>query len=250
MTATASTTDDVVELHRDAWLRDAASAVMTLDPAGFTTGRLHVFDIGQLGGPAEGYFGFTAGAQLHELARDHLPSDDTECIAAVAVSVAAIARNGVPAMLRLSRGDDIDQIGEAVAAITGHEYAHVIDSLASDYTMPAGATLESIVASLTDGRAHAGQRSSHTAGWVRAYAHLVLRAAGRRHAGVWSGRFVLDVEAAMPLPHDAYFNALRPELFAHRLDASLLDILRTPAPAAFLALFDERDAARPATQET
>lgn len=231
--------DELVERNRDAWLRDAETLLMSLDPRAYADGStLHVIDFRAVGAPRRGFLGFAAGAQLHELARDLLPESAAPA-AAVAVNVDRIART-LPADSLAARDDEtIDRIRAAVAAVAAHELAHVLDDQALGGRLPPGATLEQVVRSLSDGRSTAPEhyRKAHSPGWVRAYLHLVFRAASVPHRKVWIERAAIDVAVAMPLAADAYLDALQDEILAHGIDDRLVDILRTPAPADFLSLF-------------
>lgn len=229
--------DELIAANREAWLREAEATLVELDPHGFAAGTLHVLDFTELGAPAEGYLGFTAGAQLHELIADRLPR---HAAAAVAVNVDRIARTRSAVDASAERGAMPGTIRAAVAAIAAHELAHVLDALAAGDRLPPGTTLASIVGSLTTGRAAAEARGStmHSPGWLRAYLHLLTRASSRHDADAWLSGFVRDVHAVMPHSASAYFDALRPELIRCRRDARLVEILREPAPPDFLSLFD------------
>lgn len=242
--------DAVIGEHRDAWLRDAAATLMALDPRAYADGStLYVLDARNLGAPEAGYLGFTAGAQLHELATDFLPPGDAA--AAVAVNVDRIARTIPAGFLPTGAVDTIDVARAAVAAVAAHELAHVLDAQAARHRLPPGATLEQVLRSLADGRATAAahRKATHSPGWLRAFIHLAVRASSRPHHRVWLGSLVRDVEAT--LPHDAgtYLDALRDELARYRLDARLVDVLRTPAPAGFLSLFTDNPPGYPRGKE-
>lgn len=239
---------EVIEANREAWLRDAELVLMRLDPAAYADGgTLHLIDFRQLGAPATGFLGFVAGAQLHELARDHLPVDaQATASAAVAVNVERIAR------ITADEGPiSPDAIGAAVAAVATHELAHVIQAQATGERLPEGATIEQVVRSLTDGRSTAKPHHSkaHSAGWCRAYLHLLFRSSRLPHADAWRRQFAIDIGAVLPLDPGTYLDALAPEIMAKRSRDRLVDILRTPAPAGFLKLFDSLDAAIPANEE-
>jgi hypothetical protein len=239
--------DELVEAHRETWLREAEATVSALDPRAYSTGgSLHVLDFRALGAPEKGYLGFTADAELHEIAADFItPRPDAVPVAAVAVNVHAIAST-----MPEEAAGQVEAIGAAVAAVAAHELAHVVDAQATGRRLSSGATLEQVVRSLTDGRAAdpARRSASHSAGWIRAYLHLVIRAAGLPHRDQWLRALVRDVAAAMPLPAETYLDALQGELLRHRRSDRLVEILRTPAPAGFLSLFDSRDAARSAME--
>jgi uncharacterized protein (DUF2267 family) len=235
---------ELVQLHRGTWLRDAEATLTVLDWRAYTDGRtLHVLDARAIGGPERGYFGFVAGAQLHELAADLLPRKySTQPAAAVAVNVDAL----VPC-LRLSpsteanKGSAFDRIRAAVAAVAAHELAHVIDHQATGGRLPAGTTLEAVLHTLRDGTATATPNlaKSHGPSWVRAYCHLLTRASWLPRHEEWVSAFHRDIGAVMlPHPPGQYLDALHSELVRYTADDELVGILRTPAPAGFMALFD------------
>lgn len=250
--ATASrpgiTFNTFVARYRTTWLRDAEATLTTLDWRAYAGGRtLHVLDARAIGGPPRGYLGFTAGAHLHELAGDLLPSRrSTVPVAAVAVNV-----EGLTEPLRVEPIADYVEAACAghvrgmIAAVAGHELAHVVAAQVAGEPRSPTATLRQVLDSLSDGRAHAQPHSvaSHGPQWVRAFAHLVTRAARLPHYDRWVAAFERDVRHVLPHPPGDYLDALHSELARFTVDDLLADVLRTPAPAGFLTLFDARDAA-------
>lgn len=235
----------LVERHREAWLRDAEATLTVLDWRAYSGGRtLHVLDARAIGGPARGYLGFTAGAQLHELAGDLLPpKSSTKPAAAVAVNVDALVISlRLSLMTEAHQGAAIGRIRAAVAAVAAHEVAHVLEARASGRRLPEGTTLESILRSLSDGTATSSPTLTrvHGPGWVRAFCHLLIRAARLPHYEEWVAAFERDARAVLPHPPGEYIDALHPELVRHTTDDPLVEILRGPAPAGFAALFDSR----------
>jgi hypothetical protein len=151
----------------------------------------------------------------------------------------------------------LDRITEATAAaivrtvvngVAMHEYAHAIDLEARGVVLPAGTSIESIFAfTPTAGQA----RRSHGAGWLRAYAHLLTRSSALPcHHEHYLDCFRGDVEAAGLGTADEYLDALQADFEEHGHDRPLVEVLRNPAPAGFIKIFDERGAARPAIEET
>jgi hypothetical protein len=243
--APAASIDDVIEAHRTAWLRDAEAALTVLDWQAFSDGRtLHVLDFAEIGAPDGRYLGFTIAAELHVLAADFIPRRPYRTpAAAVAVNVNRIARN-------VSADPDtlVDSIRAAVAATAAHELAHAVAAQAAGHRAPEGTTLENQIRCLADGRASepAHRSRSHGPAWLRAFAHLTTRAARFPNYRIWLATFIRDVENVRPHPAQAYVDALDAELARNTFDDRLVEILRQPAPPAFLKLF-ETD---PATQET
>jgi hypothetical protein len=237
--------EQLVERYRSAWLRDAEATLTVLDWRAYTDGRsLHVLDARAIGGPARGYLGFAAGAQLHELAAELLPRQvSTKPAAAVAVNVDALVL-----CLRLSlsteahRGAAFDRIRAAAAAVAAHELAHVVDDQAAGRRLPEGTTLEDILRSLTSGTAmtSATLAKVHGPGWVRAYCHLITRGFRLTRSEEWVRAFERDARAVLPHQPGTYLDALHPELVRCTADDPLTEVLRSPAPAGFCALFDSR----------
>lgn len=248
------TFDDFLARHRTTWLRDAEATLTILDWRAYAGGRtLHVLDARAIGGPPRGYLGFTVSAHLHELARELLPAyRSTNAAAAVAVNVDALL-DGFRS-LAITDAVETELTGMAramITAVAGHELAHVVDAQVAGETLAPTATLRNILDSLSDGRAFASphQTTSHGPQWVRAFAHLVTRAGRLPHHDRWMAGFERDVRHVLPHAPGEYLDALHPELARFTVDDPLVDVLRTPAPAGFITLFDERDAARPATEE-
>jgi hypothetical protein len=236
-------TPSTVAANRTAWLRDAEATVRVLDWRAFTDGRsFHVLDGRDLGMPDKGFGGLVACDELHKLARDYLPRTARHPVAAVAVHPDVVARMTLGGHFHADAAEAIPLVRAAIAAIASHEYAHCVADRVAGKRLPAGATLEQIIASLSSGRAvEPGHRTkSHGPQWCRAYCHLVTRAASMRHHDEWVKRLRGDVEAVGVGSADAMLDALHPELVRYTVDDSLEDILRTPAPAGFLTLFQQQ----------
>lgn len=230
--------DAIVAEHREQWLRDAEAAVRVLDPRAFDRGTFHVIDGRELAVPP-GTMGISVGAHLHELAAAYLPRRARTPVAAVAVSVEAVARNTVEFLCHAPQAA-ADKIRAAVSCIAAHEYAHHIVALVAGEQLPATATIEGTIHGLTaNGPDRPANSRAHGAPWCRAYAHLVTRAAPMRHHAVWVERFRTDVRAATAVNPDDLLDALHPELVRFTSDDLLADVLRTPAPAGFQALFPD-----------
>jgi hypothetical protein len=230
--------DTIVAEHREQWLRDAEAAVRVLDPRAFGSGSFHVIDGREIAMP-KGTMGISIGAHLHELARDYLPRWARTPVAAVAVSVEAVARNTADFLCNAPQAA-ADKIRAAVSCIAAHEYAHHVVALVAGEQLPAGATIEGTIRSLTaNGPDRPANSRAHGAPWCRAYAHLVMRAATMRHHAVWVERFRADVRAATAVNPDDVLDRLHPELVRFTSDDVLADVLRSPAPAGFQALFPD-----------
>lgn len=251
---TAIPVEEFTARHRDRWLRDAEATLTTLDWRAYAGGRtLHVLDARAIGARGAGYLGFTASAQLHELAAELLPvRRSTTPAAAVAVNIDnVVAGLCTTTITEATEHVTACMIRARVAVVAAHELAHVVDAQATGKRLPATASLQQILDSLCDGRAFAASHQTrvHGAEWLRAYAHLVTRAGRIPHHEQWVAAFDRDVRAMLPHATSEYLDALHPELARFKVDDQLVDVLRTPAPAGFMALFDGRGAAQPATEE-
>ena len=235
-------TPSTVKANRTAWLRDAESVVRVLDWRAFTDGRsFHVLDGKAIGMPDKGFGGLTAGDELHDLAREFLPRNARNPVAAVAVHPDVVARMTLGGLFHADAAEAIPLVRAAISAIASHEYAHVVADRVAGKRLPAGTTLEQVVSSLSSGRAvEPGHHArSHGPQWCRAYCHLVTRAASMRHHVEWLKRLRGDVEATGVGSADEMLDALHDELTRYTADDQLEDVLRTPAPAEFLNLFPQ-----------
>jgi len=251
MTATTRSlyTPDTLEAHRTGWLRDAEATVRTLDWRAFIDGSFHVIDGRDIGMPDKGFGGLVAGDELHDLAREYLPRSARNPVAAVAVHPVVVARMTVGSF-NADSAVAVTRVRAAIAAISAHEYAHVVADRVAGKRLPAGATLEQIIESLSGRAVEPGHRTtSHGPQWCRAYCHLVTRASFLRHHDEWVKRLRGDVEAVGVGCADEMLDALHPELTRYTADDRLEDVLRSAPPARFVELFDARDAARSATGE-
>ena len=231
-------TPTTLKANRTAWLRDAEATVRVLDWRAFTDGRtFHVIDGREIGMPDTGFAGLVAGAQLHELAREYLPRTARNPVAAVALHPDVVARMTV-GLFHADAAEAIPRARAAIAAIAAHEYSHVVADRVAGKRLPAGATLEQIVSSLSGRVSEPVHRAkSHGPQWCRAYAHMVTRAGFLPHHNEWVRRLRGDIEAAGVGSADAMLDELHPELVRYTVDDPLEDVLRTPALAGFLSLF-------------
>jgi len=235
-------TPNTVTANRTAWLRDAEATVRVLDWRAFTDGRsFHIVDGRDIGMPDKGFGGLTACDELHELAREYLPRSARNPVAAVAVHPDVVARMTLGGHFHADAASAIPRVRAAIAAISTHEYCHCVADRVAGKRLPAGATLEQIIESLSSGRAvEPGHRArSHGPQWCRAYCHMVTRAAFLPHHNEWVRRLRADIEAVGVGNADSMLDALHVELVQHTVDDRLEDILRAPASAGFLNLFPQ-----------
>ena len=243
------TIDDVIARYRTSWLRYAERLIQVLDWPAFQGRTFHALDFSEIGvDPDCGMLGFAANDQLHLLAADLLPARvTTKPAAAVAINTARIAH----VVGRPEVDDPEDEavwVGRVVGAVAVHEYSHHLDAAAAGGQPTNFGSLrrivDSVAARTTKPVYNAGH---HGPRWVRAYAHLLHR--GRSLAGhkPRAALFEIDIDDRLPGQADAVLAALSDELNAAGSgDVPLVDILRTPAPAGFLELFNETTTAAPA----
>ena len=233
-------TPNTLKAHRTGWLRDAEATIRVLDWRAFTDGRsFHILDGRDIGMPENGFAGLVAGAELHELARDYLPRNARNPVAAVAVHPDVVARMTV-GTFNADAVTAVARVRAAIGALAAHEYAHCLADRVAGKRLPTGTTLEQVIESLSGAVLQPRHRTkSHGPQWCRAYCHLVTRAASMRHHDEWVKRLRGDVEATGVGSADAMLDALHTELSRHTVDDALEDILRAPAPAGFLNLFKQ-----------
>jgi len=242
------TRDELVKANREHWLRDAECVIRTLDHRAFANGTFHVIDGQAIGMPDRGYLGMAAAAHLHKLAADYLPRTARNPVAAVAVHVDAVARNTIGTLCD-GREEASRKVRAVVACIAAHEYAHHVVAEVEGETIPPTASIEGTIKQLRAGTRPAGHSARvHGARWCRAYGHLLKRAAFLPHHDLWVDRFRADIKAATKVDPDAVLDSLHSEFARFTFDDLLADVLRSPAPAGFTGLFDERGAARSAME--
>lgn len=230
--------DRLVEEHRTAWLRDAEAAIRTLDFKAFANGTFHVIDGREIGMPTDGYMGISVVAHMHIIARDYLPRTARNPVAAVAVLPEVVAKNTCGTICH-ARDAAIGQMRAAVAATAAHEYSHHVVAVVEGETIPATASIEGTINLLrTKGSDKPRNARAHGGPWCRAFAHLVKRAAFLPHHAVWIERYRQDVRHAARVDPDAVLDALHTEFVRFTASDALVDVLRSPAPAGFLKLFD------------
>lgn len=247
----AAIRDQIVAEHRTGWLRDAECVIRTLDHQAFPNGTFHVIDGRELGMPTTGYMGLSICAHMHIIARDYLPRLARNPVAAVAVLPEAIARNTCGTVCD-ARDAAIGQMRAAVAAVAAHEYAHHVVAVVEGDELPAGACIDATIAGLrARGINKAHHDAKHGPRWLRAYAHLVRRAAFVPHHAEWIARFRADVAAVQRHgpTGDAILDALHTDFLRFTNDDALADVIRTPAPESFSRLFHDTTAAVTAGQE-
>jgi len=237
----------LVERHRRTWLADAAAYLRVLDWQGLAGRQLVLLDFEDVPNLPQRAIAFTSPGGLFELVQPFIPRRNLRPGPAMFIDTAALADYAVGTALdRLTEADAVWITRVVVNAVAIHEYAHAIDFEARGVILPDGTTLDTIFASKPT--RSEGYRS-HGAGWVRAYAHLVCRSmATPSHQDHYLDSFRSEVEAQALGPADDYLDALDTDVDRHGIDLPLVEILRSPAPAGFVELFQARDAARSANR--
>lgn len=239
----------LVERHRRVWLADAAAFVRVLDWQSLAGRQLVLLDFEDVPEmPRPQSVAFTCAAGIADLVRPLLPATRLSPGPVVFIDSAAVADFAIGTALdRLTEADAVWVVRIVANAVALHEYAHAIDFEARGVKLPEGTTLDRIFAARSTKRQG---YPCHGAGWVRAYAHLIRRSmatpARQEH---YLDSFRSEVDHQGLGPADDYLDALDAEVDRHGLDAPLVEIIRTPAPAGFSTMFDERDAARSAKEE-
>lgn len=229
--------DELVDDNRCRWLRSAERLVTVCDWRAFTGGRtFHVLDFAAAGiyaGPASATWGMAVGAQLHEFAAHAIPKLRLSTpTAAVAVNVNLAVQTFRPA-----NQADIEWLGELIAGIALHEYSHVLDHQAAETWVSCSLAEARELLARPVQQTPERHRQGHGPRWLRAYAHLVNRCRDLRGAQVRQTLFNDDATES-GLTAAAVLEALAPELGD---DRQILDIIKTPAPAAYQNLLNGDD---------
>lgn len=238
----------LAERHRRTWLADAAAYLRVLDWQGLAGRQLVLLDFEHVPDmPRQRSIAFTSPGGLFELVQPLIPSSGLRPGPVVFMDVAAVADFAIGTALdRLTEADAVWLVRVVANAVAIHEYAHAIDFEARGVMLPDGTTLDTIFASKPT---RSGGYRSHGAGWVRAYAHLIYRSmATPSHQDHYLDSFRSEVEHQGLGPGDDFLEALDADVDRHGIDLPLVEILRSPAPAGFVELFNARDAARSANR--
>lgn len=244
MTATLGThRGEVPAASRADWLLDAAAWLRVLDGVALAGRRVAIIDKSLLPGAAGMRAdAFTSPAGIYDLVAPFLPCSRLLPGPVVFIDTATIAN----AVAEREPADAV-HAGRLIAnAIAVHEYAHVIDYQARGVQLRADTTLDRIFAAdVTPPQT----RVTHGACWLRAYCHLLCRSmATPAHRDFYLDFARVDVAGYGLGELDDYFATLDDEVADVGLDGPLIDIVRSPAPAAFVKLFNQRDAARSASE--
>ena len=237
----------LAERHRRTWLADAAAYLRVLDWQGLAGRQLAIIDFEDVPNLPQRSIAFTSPGGLFELVQSFIPTSTLRPGPAMFIDTAAVADFAIGTALdRLAEADAVWITRVVVNAVAIHEYAHAIDFEARGVMLPAGTTLDTIFSARPTTRQG---YPSHGAGWVRAYAHLIYRSmATPSHQDHYLDSFRSEVEQQGLGPADDFFDALDADVDSHGIDLPLVEILRSPAPAGFVELFNAWDAARSANR--
>jgi len=239
----------LVERHGRVWLADAAAYVRVLDWQGLAGRRLVFMDVTDVPDmPRPRSLAFTSPGGLFELVQPLIPASGLRPGPVVFINLEAAVDYAVGAALdRLTEADAVWLVRIVTNAIAIHEYAHAVDFEARGTKLPVGTTLDTIFTARPTKRQG---YPSHGAGWLRAYAHLIRRSmATPSHQEHYLESFQSEVEQQGLGPADDFLDALDAEVDRLGIDLPLVEAIRSPAPAGFSVLFNERDAARSASEE-
>lgn len=246
MTAgTATPPGELSASIRAKWLLDATAWLRVLDHAELAGRHTLILDKHQFPGASDREAdAFTSPLGVYDLVAPFVPCSRLLPGPVVFVDTAVVAK----AVAHREPHDAVHAGRLIVNAIAMHEYAHVIDFEARGVTLPAGVTLDNIFAANVTATA---TRITHGSHWLRAYCHLICRSmATPAHRDFYLDFARGDVAGYGLGEIDDFFTALDSDVAAVGLDAPLIEVVRSPAPYAFVELFDQRDAARSASEET
>lgn len=237
---TDSAFDELVAASKADWLEDAASLCRVLDPpAGDET--IHLLDATTLPEEARrNALAWTAPGLdrvLRDRLRDRRPGPvlviDAEAVVRVRLEPADRDEHEVAVLGRLE-----------VAQVAIHELGHARLAEADRETLPEAATLQIVLSAVGQPTSDEVSRRKHGPAWIRSYLNLSSRAARSLWPRTWwIDAALADVRRYVEVEADHILAALRPEL---ETDEPLVDVLRRPAPADYLALFDHETQARKA----
>lgn len=231
---------ELVAANRAGWLADAATLCRVLDPpAGDQT--IHVLSAATLPEEARRNALAWTAPGLDRVLRDRLR--DRRPGPVLVIDAEAVVRSRVdPA----GRGwHEIAVLGRLeVAQVAIHELGHARLAEADRETLPEAATLPLVLSAIGQPTSDEVTRRKHGPAWIRSYLNLSSRAARSLWPRQWwIDAAVADVRRYVAVEADQILAALRPEL---ETAEPLVDVLRRPAPADYLALFDHETQARKA----
>lgn len=235
-----SSFDELVAAGKAGWLADAATLCRVLDPPA-SDQTIHVLDAAMLPEEARRHaLAWTAGGLdrvLRGRLRDRRPGPvlviDAESVVRLRVDPAGRDEYEVAVLGRLE-----------IAQVAIHELGHARLSEADRETLPEAATLQVVLSAVGQTTPDEVSRRKHGPAWIRSYVNLSSRAARSLWPHQWwIDAAVADVRRYVAIEAGEILAALGPEL---ETDEPLVDVLRRPAPADYLALFDHVTQARKA----
>lgn len=223
--------DAIVEASRAGWIADAASLCRVLDPPA-ADATIHVLDAAALPEPATRHaLAWTAGG-LDRVLRDRLR--DRRRGPVLVLDVAAIVRHRVPVKVSEHELAALGRLECQQVAL--HELGHARLAEAAGAALPTWTSLPLLLDAIGTPTLDDVDREKHGHAWIRSY--LVL--SGRAARSLWPRQWWLDAAVA---DVRRYVDVAGHELLAdlqHEIDDDepLVDVLRRPAPPAYLARFD------------
>ena len=236
--------DDLLRRHRERIIADAHAGLLAVDPVGLHARPIHVVDFDEIGVRSEAVGGFTLSDGGWADLRPILPAG-----AKPGPVVALNLRAEIADAVRdCPPGATEAEIVESAARIINwtalHEYGHVVDCDAADQIVcpdidiPGPPDLAHIVRALAQPRSIADSTAAHGAQWVRALYHAQRRHGWKRY-DISIDQWWNDVARYVPDP-GPLATALLNEWHQNPRTEPLVDVLRRPAPAAYLDLFPSR----------
>lgn len=228
---TAADRDAIVEASRAGWIADAAALCRVLDqPADDET--IHVLDAATLPEEARRHALAWTAPGLDRVLRDRLR--DRRRGPVLVLDVAAIVRHRVPVAVAEHELAALGRLEVSQVAI--HELAHARLAEAGGSALPEWTTLPLLLDAVGTPTLADADREKHGHAWVRAY----LLLSGRAARSLWPRQWWLDAAVAdvrryVDVSADQLLAAIQPEI---DVDEQLVDVLRRPAPPAYLDLFD------------
>lgn len=230
----------LVDRHKTYWLRSAASFVQSVDPSGFGAQGFHVLDFADVGIGSDTLAGLALPEPAFDIFRELLPRTARPG-PVVAVNVRTQARHHSRHILETASELALrETIRVGITGTVLHEAAHVVDFAVRGVTIPDGVTVADFRDIYSTPATVEARRLNHGDSWVRAFGHLVFRAASRPPADYWSRLFSFDVSEHYDGPGGEILDALVPELVSASTVSPVVDAVRSSTPASFGRLLAAR----------
>lgn len=220
------------------WLRSSECLAKSLDPLGIGTSGLHVVSFDQIKLSAPTLSGFhIPGESIFRAVRHHLPRTATPAPVVFLNVGNAVRHHATPLLATAPEGDIRESVRVALGAITAHEMCHVASDAVIGLAAPDDVDESILRVSASLPQSASDKRERHDERWVRALAHVGLRAARIRHGHYITETLTGDLDFVFPGFAADLVDALSVELIATDRDEPLRDILSRPAPSSFVETY-------------